>query len=200
MKTLKQLLPRALACVVLFTILCGVVYTGIVTVVAQVFFPHQANGSLIEVDGKVYGSELMGQYYNDENHMWGRIMQLDVSTFVDENGKRLMYAQPSNLSPNSEEYKALVQERVDLIKAANPDMEESTIPVDLVTCSGSGLDPHISVAAALYQVPRLAKANNISEEEVKQIIEESTQHKFLGIFGEDVVNVLEVNLRLDGIL
>ena len=200
MKTVKQLLPKALAFVVMFTILCGVVYTGIVTVVAQVFFPHQANGSLIEVDGKVYGSELMGQYYNDENHMWGRIMKLDVSTFVDENGKRLMYSAPSNLSPNSEEFKALVQERVDLLKAANPDMDESAIPVDLVTNSGSGLDPHISVAAALYQVPRLAKANNMSEEEVKQIIEESTQHKFLGIFGEDVVNVLEVNLRLDGIL
>lgn len=111
-----------------------------------------------------------------------------------------MYAAPSNLSPSSEAYKALVAERVEKLRAANPDMDETAIPVDLVTCSGSGLDPHISPAAAEYQVPRIAKANNMSEAAVQSIIETCTSGRFLGIFRERTVNVLKVNLMLDGIL
>lgn len=121
--------------------LCGVVYAGVVTGIAQLIFPDKANGSIIEVDGKKYGCELLGQQYTDDGHMWGRIMNVDVSTFKDENGKTLMYAAPSNLSPASEEYEALVKERVEKLREANPDMDETAIPVDLVTCSGSGLDP-----------------------------------------------------------
>ena len=127
-------------------------------------------------------------------------MNIDVSTYKDENGKTLMYAAPSNLSPASEEYEALVRERVEKLRAANPDMDETAIPVDLVTCSGSGLDPHISPAAAEYQVARIAKANNMTEDEVREVIQKCTDGKFLGIFGEDTVNVLKVNLLLDGIL
>ena len=137
------------------------VYTGVVTGIAQLIFPKQANGSIIEIDGKKYGSELLGQQYTDEAHMWGRIMNVDVSTFTDENGKMLMYSAPSNLSPASEEYAKLVEERVEKLKSANPDMDETAVPVDLVTCSGSGLDPHISPAAAEYQVARIAKAKDI---------------------------------------
>ena len=121
-------------------------------------------------------------------------------TYTDENGKALMYATPSNLSPASEEYQALVDERVQKIKAANPDMGDTPIPVDLVTCSGSGLDPHISVAAAEYQIPRLAKTNNKTEEEIRAIIDKCKNGRFIGIFGEETVNVLKVNLMLDGIL
>ena len=152
MKTLKNVLPRAAIIFLIFTLLCGVVYTGIVTGIAQLIFPDKANGSIIEVDGKKYGCELLGQQYTDDGHMWGRIMNIDVSTYKDENGKTLMYAAPSNLSPASEEYEALVRERVEKLRAANPDMDETAIPVDLGTCSGSGLDPHISPAAAEYQV------------------------------------------------
>ena len=176
------------------------VYTGIVTGIAQLIFPDKANGSIIEVDGKKYGCELLGQQYTDDEHMWGRIMNIDVSTYKDENGKTLMYAAPSNLSPASEEYEALVRERVEKLRAANPDMDETAIPVDLVTCSGSGLDPHISPAAAEYQVARIAKANNMTEDEVREVIQKCTDGKFLGIFGEETVNVLKVNLMLDGIL
>lgn len=136
----------------------------------------------------------------DEGHMWGRIMNIDVSTYKDENGKTLMYAAPSNLSPASEEYEALVRERVEKLREANPDMDETAIPVDLVTCSGSGLDPHISPSAAEYQVARIAKANDMTEEEVRDIIMKCTDGKFLGLFGEETVNVLKVNLMLDGIL
>ena len=163
-------------------------------------FHDQANGSIIEVDGKKYGSELMAQQFNDEDHMWGRIMNVDVSTYTDEDGNRLMYAAPSNLSPASDEYEALVQERVEMIRESNPDAEEDSIPVDLVTCSGSGLDPDISPAAAEYQVPRLAKANNMSEDEIRDIIEKCTDGRFLGVMGEKTVNVLKVNLMLEGIL
>ena len=168
----------------IFTLLCGVVYTGVVTGLAQLIFPDKANGSIIEVDGKKYGSELLGQQYTDDGHMWGRIMNIDVSTYKDENGKILMYASPSNLSPASEEYKAFVRERVEKLRKANPDMDETAIPVDLVTCSGSGLDPHISPAAAEYQVARVAKANDMTEDEVRQIIKRCTDGRFLGVFGE----------------
>lgn len=200
MKNYKSIFPKALGIFLAFTILCGVLYTGVVTGLAQLFFPDKANGSIIEVDGKKYGCELLGQQYTDDAHMWGRIMNLDVSTFQDENGNALMYAAPSNLSPASEEFEALVAERVQRLRAANPDMDETAIPVDLVTCSGSGLDPHISPAAAEYQVARIAKANDMSEDAVRAIIKKCTDGRFLGIFGEETVNVLEFNLMLDGIL
>lgn len=200
MKTLKQIIPKAAVIFLIFTLVCGVLYTGVVTGLAQLIFPKQANGSIIEVDGKKYGCELLGQKYTDDGHMWGRIMNIDVSTYKDENGKTLMYASPSNLSPASEEYEALVKERVEKLQAANPDMDETAIPVDLVTCSGSGLDPHVSPAAAEYQVARIAKADNMTEDEVREIIDKCTSGKFLGVFGEKTVNVLKVNLMLDGIL
>lgn len=191
---------KALTIFLIFTFVCGILYTGVVTGVAQLFFPEKANGSIIEVDGKKYGCELLGQQYTDDAHMWGRIMNIDVSTYKDENGHTLMYAAPSNLSPASEEYEALVAERVEKLRAANPDMDETAIPVDLVTCSGSGLDPHISPAAAEYQVARIAKANDMTEDEVQAIIGKCTDGRFLGLFGEETVNVLKVNLMLDGIL
>ncbi len=200
MKIFKHAVPRAISLVLIFTVICGVLYTLAVTGVAQVLFPHQANGSIIEVDGKKYGSELLGQYYTDEDHMWGRIMKIDTATFTDEEGNNLMYSFPSNLSPASEEYEELVAERVAQIRAAHPEKGDQPIPVDLVTGSGSGLDPHISVAAAEYQVTRIAQNNNMTEDEVRQIIEKCTDHRLLGIFGEETVNVLEVNLMLDGIL
>lgn len=200
MKPLKSILPKATILFLIFTILCGVVYTGIVTGFAQLVFPRQANGSIIEVDGKKYGSALLGQQYTDEAHMWGRVMNVDVSTYKDKEGKTLMYAAPSNLSPASDEYEALVATRVEMLRAANPDLDETAIPVDLVTCSGSGLDPHISPAAAEYQVARIAKANDMTETQVREMIKKCTDGRFLGVFGEETVNVLEVNLMLDGIL
>ena len=196
----QSVFPKALGIFIIFTLICGVVYTGVITGIAQLIFPKQANGSIIEIDGKKYGSELLGQQYTDDAHMWGRIMNIDVSTFTDENGKMLMYSAPSNLSPASEEYAELVRERVEKLRSANPDMDEAAVPVDLVTCSGSGLDPHISPAAAEYQVARIAKANDMSEDSVREIIDKCTSGRFLGVFGEKTVNVLKVNLMLDGIL
>lgn len=189
---------RALGVFALFTVVCGLGYTLVVTGIAQVAFPYQANGSLIKVDGKVVGSELIGQNFDDEAHMWGRIQ--NVSIVEGEDGELMAYGAPSNLSPASEEYRRLVDARVKKIRAANPDADMDTVPVDLVTCSGSGLDPEISPDAAEYQVPRLAKATGKSKDEVRDIIAACTKGRFLGVFGEPTVNVLKVNLMLDGAL
>lgn len=194
----KGVASRALGVFALFTVVCGLGYTLVVTGIAQVAFPYQANGSLITVDGKVVGSELIGQNFEDEDHMWGRIQ--NVSIFEGEDGELMAYGAPSNLSPASEEYRQLVDARVKKIRAANPDADMDAVPVDLVTCSGSGLDPEISPDAAEYQVPRLAKAKGKSEDEVRDIIAACTKGRFLGVFGEPTVNVLKVNLMLDGAL
>ena len=200
MKLFRSVLPKAAGIFLIFTILCGIVYTGVVTGIAQLIFPQQANGSIIEINGKKYGCELLGQQFTDEGHMWGRIMNVDVSTYKDKDGKMLMYATPSNLSPASEAYETLVAERVEKLRAANPDMDERAVPVDLVTCSGSGLDPDISPAAAEYQVARIAQKRGISQQEVRDVIQKCTNGRFLGVFGEQTVNVLKVNLMLDCIL
>ena len=194
----KGIASRALGVFALFTIVCGLGYTLVVTGVVQLAFPYQANGSLITVDGKVVGSELIGQNFDDEAHMWGRIH--NVSIVEVEDGELMAYGAPSNLSPASEKYRQLVDARVKKIRAANSDADMDAVPVDLVTCSGSGLDPEISPDAAEYQVPRLAKATGKSEDEVREIIAQCTKGRFLGVFGEPTVNVLKVNLMLDGAL
>lgn len=194
----KGIASRALGVFALFTIVCGLGYTLVVTGVVQLAFPYQANGSLITVDGKVVGSELIGQNFDDEAHMWGRIQ--NVSIVEGEDGELMAYGAPSNLSPASEKYRQLVDARVKKIRAANSDANMDAVPVDLVTCSGSGLDPEISPDAAEYQVPRLAKATGKSEDEVREIIAQCTKGRFLGVFGEPTVNVLKVNLMLDGAL
>ena len=208
----KGVCSRALGFVVFFTVLLGLVYTLVVTGIAQVFFPYQANGSVITVDGKTYGSELLGQRFEDANHMWGRVTNLSIIDMPD--GTQAVYSGPSNaspaqndamLTPGDEEegnssFQATIDERVQAIKEANPDADLSQVPADLVTNSGSGLDPNISVDAANYQVARLAKNTGKSEDEIRQIIQKCTTGRFLGIWGEPVVNVLKVNLMLDGVL
>lgn len=194
----KGVASRALGVFALFTVVCGLGYTLVVTGIAQVAFPYQANGSLIKVDDKIVGSELIGQSFEDEDHMWGRIQ--NVTIVEGEDGGLMAYGAPSNLSPASEEYRQLVDARVEKIRAANPDAGMDAVPVDLVTCSGSGLDPEISPDAAEYQVPRLAKATGKSEDEVREIIAQCSKGRFLGVFGEPTVNVLKVNLMLDGVL
>lgn len=197
---MKSIISKGLSSFIIFTLLCGVMYTGAITGIAQIFFPSKANGSIIEVDGKKYGSELIAQQYTDKKHMWGRIMNTDTKTFTDENGNKALYSTPSNLSPASDEYEKLVKERINKIKSSHEYNKDKTIPVDLVTCSGSGLDPDISLAAAKYQVKRIADNNNMTESEVNNIINRCTNKPFLGILGETTVNILKVNLMIDGLL
>jgi len=201
MKNIKSTLPKAAILILIVTIVCGVIYPLIITGVSQLFFKDKANGSIIEVNGIKYGSELLGQQYTGDEYMWGRVMIVDTSTFTDSDGNSVMYAKAaSNLTPASEDYKELIAERVQKIIDANPDAETDKIPVDLVTGSGSGIDPGVSVAAAKYQVERIAKTRNVSVSEVNRIIDKYTTGRFLGVFGESTVNVLKVNLALDGIL
>lgn len=200
MKKTKSTIIKAFGLVIVFTLLCGVIYPCAITAVSQVFMKDNANGSIIEIDGKKYGSVLLAQKFTGNEYMWGRVMSLDSETYTDKDGKKRIYATPSNLSSASDEYEALISERVKKIRAAHPSMEEEQIPSDLVTTSGSGLDPDISLKAAKFQVSRIAKARGISEKEVEKVIDQYTSHKLLGFLGEETVNVLKVNLALDKIL
>lgn len=200
MKSIKILLKQTAMFILITTIVCGVIYPLAVTGISQLFFKDKANGSIIEVDGKQYGSKLLGQKFTGDKYLWGRVMYDNTGTYQDEEGNALYYAGPSNLTPASEDYRSLITERVEAMKASNPGMINQKVPVDLVTGSGSGLDPHISVAAAMYQVDRIAKVRSISTEQVEDIINQYTTGKLLGVLGEKVVNVLEVNLALDGIM
>ncbi len=200
MEKVKETAPKALIFLLIMTLLCGVVFPLVVTGISQLLFPRQANGSIIEIDRKKYGSELLGQQFTGNEYLWGRVMNIDTSTFTDSEGNPVMYAGASNKTPAGEELEELVAQRVEKIRAAHPNQGDTPIPVDLVTCSGSGLDPHISPAAAEYQVQRIADARGISAEQVREIVVKYTKGKFLGVFGEETVNVLKVNLALDGIL
>lgn len=201
MKTIKSILPRMTGFFLIMMLVTGVIYPGVITVAANVMFPGQAEGSIITGrDGKQYGSALLGQEFTGNQYMWGRIMNVDATAFTGKNGEPLLYAKPSNKTPAGSEMEAMVARRVEKIRAANPEEGKEPIPVDLVTCSGSGLDPDISPAAAVYQAKRIAKARGISTEAVEAVIKKYTKGKLLGIMGESRVNVLKVNLALDGLL
>lgn len=195
-----KVISKAFKFLLVFTIICGLIFPVFITGVSQLLFKDKANGSIIEIDGRKYGSVLLAQEFTGDEYLWGRVMKLDTTTFRNKEGEVLMYSVPSNLSPASEDYEKIISERVEKIKASNPDKNDVAIPVDLVTASGSGLDPHISVAAADYQIDRIAKARNMSTSEVKEIIKKYTKGRTFVVFGEETVNVLQVNLSLDGIL
>jgi K+-transporting ATPase ATPase C chain len=175
-----------------------VIYPLAVTGIAQVIFPRQANGSLIMVDGKAVGSELIGQQFDDPKYFWGRLSATGAFPYNAFNAETLTGSSGSNYGPLNPALLGMVQARVDALKAADPD-NTAPIPVDLVTASGSGLDPHISIAAALYQVHRVAQARGLSDDAVKALVGKYTRGRQLGFLGEPTVNVLELNLALDGL-
>ena len=182
----------------IFTVITGVIYPLVVTGIAQVVFPHQANGSLIVVDGKAVGSELIGQQFDDPKYFWGRISATGTFAYNAFNAENLTASSGSNYGPMNPALMDMVQARMDALKAADPD-NTLPIPVDLVTASASGLDPHISIAAALYQVHRVAQARGLSEDAVKSLVDKYTTRRQFGFLGEPAVNVLELNLALDGL-
>ena len=180
----------AVVSLILFTVMTGMVYPLAVTGLAQVFFPRQANGSLMVKDGQAIGSELIGQPYDDPKYFWGRLSATSPFPY------NAAASAGSNLGPLNADLLEAVQARIDALKAADP-QNTAPIPVDLVTASASGLDPHISVASALYQVPRVARARGLSEDQVRTLVEQSTEGRQFGILGEPRVNVLKLNLALD---
>lgn len=187
----KQIRPAITALIVL-TLITGVAYPLIVTGIAQVIFPAQANGSLIVSGGMVRGSALIGQNFDDPKYFWGRLSATGPFPY------NSAASSGSNLGPINENLMAATQARIDALKAADPN-NPAQPPVDLVTASGSGLDPHISPAAAEYQVRRVAQARGLDEARVRQLVAQHTQGRALGLLGEPRVNVLQLNLALDGI-
>ena len=192
----RQLRPAIIALVVL-TIITGVIYPLIVTGIAQVIFPYQANGSImLGKDGKPLGSELIGQQFDDPKYFWGRLSATGPVPYTAFNADKLTGSSGSNYGPLNPALKDAVQARIDALKAADPG-NTTAIPVDLVTASASGLDPHISPAAAEYQVARVAKARGLDVAQVRDLVAQHTEGRQLGFFGEPRVNVLELNLALD---
>ncbi len=186
MRRILKFARPVFVCFIAMTLFCGVLYPGIVNGIAQSLFPSQANGSIISMtlkDGSQinYGSALLAQEFTKPEYLIGRPMGT------------------TNLSPVSAEQKNLVQERIDWWHSIDP-KNKSEIPMDLITASGSGVDPNITPEAAEYQVKRIAEERNVSEAAVKKIIEKYTSQRFLGFWGEPAVNVLKVNLALDGLL
>jgi K+-transporting ATPase ATPase C chain len=183
-------LRAALVSLGLLTLLTGLVYPLVVTGLAQVIFPRQANGSLIVRDGKAVGSELIGQAFDDPKYFWGRPSA--TSPYPYNAGS----SSGSNLGPTNPDLEKAVKERVEVLRAADPG-NTAPVPVDLVTASASGLDPHISPAAALYQVRRVARARGLDEAAVRQLVERHIEDRTFGVLGEPRVNVLALNLALD---
>jgi K+-transporting ATPase ATPase C chain len=187
---LKQL-RAALVALALLTLITGVLYPAFVTIVAQAVWPNQANGSLIVQDGKVVGSTLIGQNFDDPKYFWGRLSATGGFPY-NANGP----SSGSNYGPLNPALADAVRARVDALKAADP-ANTLPIPVDLVTASASGLDPHVSPAAAQYQVNRVASARGLSVDVVQKLVDQHTEGRTLGFFGELRVNVLQLNLALD---
>lgn len=185
----KQFRP-ALVLLIGLTIITGVIYPLLVTGLAQLAFPLQANGSLIIQDGQVIGSALIGQPFDRPEYFWSRPSATAPFPY------NAAASSGSNLGPTSQTLVDQVQARVDALRAADP-ANTAPIPVDLVTASASGLDPHLSLAAARYQAPRVARARGLGEEAVQDLIDRFTEARQWGLLGEPRVNVLQLNLALD---
>ena len=190
---MKNILRPALVLFIALSIVIGLVYPLAVTGLAQAVFPRQANGSLVVgADGKPVGSELIGQLYADPKNFWGRPSATGDKPY---NG---LASGGSNLGPLNPALRDAVAERVKALREANPQQQQVPVPIDLVTASGSGLDPHISPEAARWQVPRVARARNVPPEALESLIARHTEGRWLGFLGEARVNVLELNLALNG--
>lgn len=189
---MRHQIRPAIVSIAIFSLLTGILYPLFITGVARAFFPHQANGSLIEKNGQVLGSQLIGQQFDDPRYFWGRLSATSPHPY------NAASSSGSNLGPTNPALIAEVKTRIADLRAADQG-NTAPIPVDLVTSSGSGLDPDISVAAAEYQIPRVAKARGVSEDVIRALVDKYTQGRQLGIFGEPHVNVLELNLAIDEI-
>ena len=189
---MKTLIRPALTLFILLSLITGLIYPLLVTGIGQVLFPKQAAGSLIERDGKRVGSRLIGQNFTDPKYFWGR------PSATGPYPNNAAASSGSNLGPLNPALKEAVEARVKALRAADPD-NARPVPVDLVTASASGLDPHISPAAADYQVTRVARARGLAPETVRNLMAMRTEDRQWGIFGEPRVNVLELNLALDAL-
>ena len=188
----QSLLRPALTLFAVLSIVTGLLYPGAVTAIARMAFPHEAGGSLIERDGKTVGSAWIGQPFSDPRHFWGRPSATAPMPY------NAAASSGSNLGPSNPALAEAVRARIAALRAADPDNREP-VPVDLVTASGSGLDPHISPAAARYQAGRVARLRGLERERVLALVQDHTEPPPLAVLGEPVVNVLRLNLALDAL-
>ncbi|QPQ30050.1 potassium-transporting ATPase subunit KdpC [Lysinibacillus sp. JNUCC 51] len=205
MRKLFENSKQALLITMTMFVLCGFIYPFAVTALAQGLFHHKANGSLIETDGETVGSELIGQTFTAPQYFWGRVSSVNYNVYTkedtipDENGQ-VNYSGVSsgtfNYAPSNPELKKRIEADIEKFLLANPSVKRQDIPADLMTASGSGLDPHISVKAAEIQIERIAQASGLSKDEIEKIIETNTEKRSLGIFGENKVNLLMANLDI----
>lgn len=185
------LLRRAAVLLGLFTLLTGVLYPLAITGAARALFPAQAEGSLVRAEGRVVGSDLIGQAFDDPRYFWGRPSATSPHAY---DGSA---STGSNLGPSNPALADAVKQRVEALRAADPGVAGVPVPIDLVTASGSGLDPHVSPAAALFQVGRVARARNLPEARIRELVERHVEERTLGLLGEPRVNVLRLNMALD---
>lgn len=197
MMILRTQLRPAIVALAILTLMTGGVHPLLVTGIAQVVFPYQANGSILrDAQARPVGSALIGQQFDDPKYFWGRLSATSPVPYTAFNADMLTGSSGSNYGPLNPALKEAVQARINVLKSADPG-NTTPIPVDLVTSSASGLDPHISPAAALYQAPRIARARGMSEQQVRDLIRQHTEGRQFGFLGEPRVNVLELNLALD---
>jgi K+-transporting ATPase ATPase C chain len=190
---MKKILRPAIVLFASMTILTGLVYPLLITGISQVIFPRQANGSLLTSISGVVGSTLIGQQFDDPKYFWGRLSATGAYPY------NASASGGSNFGPMNANLYQQAADRITALKQAQPQENSSAIPVDLVTASGSGLDPHISVAAASYQAARVAGLRNLAVDQVLDLIEKYTETPQFGFLGESRVNVLQLNLALDGL-
>ena len=200
MKIFFKYFKNALLVSIAMFAICGFAYPMIMTGISQIIFPHQANGSLIEENGEVVGSSLVGQDFTDERLFHCRPSAYNYNTYTEEDKENGDYGGVSsgsnNYAPSNPDLEKRINEDIEKFLQENPTIEKEDIPSDIITASGSGLDPHISVEAANVQIDRVSENTGLTKKQLKKMIEENTEGKFLGIFGEEKVNVLELNLSL----
>lgn len=206
MKTVTGNCRQAVVISVVFMLLCGLAYPLALTGISAVVFPNQANGSLVQVNGKTLGSSLVGQEFTEDYYLWGRPSAYHYNTYTQDAKGNLVYSDgtpftglasgSANLAATNPKLQQRVQQDMQTFLEKNPQVQADQIPTDLLTSSGSGLDPHISVQAAEIQIPRIVAASGLSQQQVQQIIRLHTTGKLAGVFGEETVNVLLVNIDI----
>jgi len=200
MSTFLKGIKKPFLLTIVLLLICGMAYPLLLTGISQILFPHRSNGSLVMIDGQAVGSELIGQNFSDARFMRSRPSAVNYNTYTQEDKESGNYtgvgSGSKNYAPTNPELVKRVEADMAEFLEVNPSVKKEAIPTDLLTASGSGLDPHISPQSAAIQIPALVESTGLSKETLEAIVKENTQGKFLGIFGEETVNVLEVNLGI----
>lgn len=208
-KTVKSLLHggrQVVVVTIMLMLICGLLFPCLLSGLSALLFPKQAAGNLVTVDGKAVGSEYVGQEFTEDYYMWSRPSAYHYNVYTENEDGTQSYPDGSefpgigsgsnNYAPSNPELSERVEKDIEAFLEKNPDVKREDIPTDLLTASGSGLDPHISPESAEIQIPRIVKASGLSEDQIREIIKNNTEGKMLGIFGENKVNVLKVNIEI----